>query len=261
MPRDSGESIFAARHQDVSQGPLGKPFLENLEFRGHHLHWILNCLQRTFSLLGLFSKLPSRGSRGSSKCWDLLCLEGSCSQSWERLGLLQDRKTQQPSKQPKNTSKILKNTIFGIFDVFLPYFACGSVFLFCRGPSFSQLKSSSRGSMVSWFEACKTNSPLPKQPPSSTPSSLIQGSTTARDINLHFRRTIFTRFVNSRYPKSLSTWFTMRFFFFFFSGRGGGKRGSPRRREGIGFLLKIPGGGEVLQDGRGRGAGRVSAAN
>ena len=23
MPRDSGESIFAARHQDVSQGPLG----------------------------------------------------------------------------------------------------------------------------------------------------------------------------------------------------------------------------------------------
>ena len=24
LPRDSGESIFAARHQDVSQGPLGK---------------------------------------------------------------------------------------------------------------------------------------------------------------------------------------------------------------------------------------------
>ena len=23
LPRDSGESIFAARHQDVSQGPLG----------------------------------------------------------------------------------------------------------------------------------------------------------------------------------------------------------------------------------------------
>ena len=24
LPRDSGESIFAARHQDVSQGPSGK---------------------------------------------------------------------------------------------------------------------------------------------------------------------------------------------------------------------------------------------
>ena len=24
LPRDSGESIFAARHQDASQGPLGK---------------------------------------------------------------------------------------------------------------------------------------------------------------------------------------------------------------------------------------------
>ena len=24
MPRDSGESIFSARHQDVSQGPLGR---------------------------------------------------------------------------------------------------------------------------------------------------------------------------------------------------------------------------------------------
>ena len=23
LPRDTGESIFAARHQDVSQGPLG----------------------------------------------------------------------------------------------------------------------------------------------------------------------------------------------------------------------------------------------
>ena len=28
LPRDSGESIFAARHQDVSQGPLGSTFLE-----------------------------------------------------------------------------------------------------------------------------------------------------------------------------------------------------------------------------------------
>ena len=27
LPRDSGESIFAARHQDVSQGPLGRLWL------------------------------------------------------------------------------------------------------------------------------------------------------------------------------------------------------------------------------------------
>ena len=26
LPRDSGETIFAARHQSVSQGPLGKDF-------------------------------------------------------------------------------------------------------------------------------------------------------------------------------------------------------------------------------------------
>ena len=26
LPRDSGESIFAARHQDASQGPLGRLF-------------------------------------------------------------------------------------------------------------------------------------------------------------------------------------------------------------------------------------------
>ena len=50
--------------------------------------------------------------------------------------------------------------------------------------------------------------------------------------------------------------------FYFFSAWGGG-RGSPRRREGreeSRFLLKIPGGGG-LQEGRGGGAGRVSAAN
>ena len=40
---------------------------------------------------------------------------------------------------PQNREKIRqtysKNTIFGIFCVFLPYFACGGVFLFCTGPS------------------------------------------------------------------------------------------------------------------------------
>ena len=56
------------------------------------------------------------------------------------------------------------------------------------------------------------------------------------------------------------TWWTFRIFFIF-SARGGGRE-SPRRREGGGgeVLLKIPGGGG-LQDGRGRGAGRVSVAN
>ena len=50
----------------------------------------------------------------------------------------------------------------------------------------------------------------------------------------------------------------------YFSVRGGG-RGSPRRQEGgggrWGFLLKIPGEGGGVEEGRGRGAGRVSAAN
>ena len=52
--------------------------------------------------------------------------------------------------------------------------------------------------------------------------------------------------------------------FVFFSARGGG-RGTPRLRDGwgVGFFIEIPGrvGGGALQDGRGRGAGRVSAAN
>ena len=51
--------------------------------------------------------------------------------------------------------------------------------------------------------------------------------------------------------------------FYFFSARGGG-RGSPRRRPGGGdggsFFIEKPRRGG-LQDGRGREAGRVSAAN
>ena len=40
--------------------------------------------------------------------------------------------------------------------------------------------------------------------------------------------------------------------FYFFSARGGGKRGSARRQEGGDrFLLKIPGGGGVFQEGEG----------
>ena len=43
-----------------------------------------------------------------------------------------------PQNSPKIHQKYSKNTIFGILGVFLSYFACGGVFLFCRGPSFSQ---------------------------------------------------------------------------------------------------------------------------
>ena len=43
-----------------------------------------------------------------------------------------------PQNRPKIHQKYSKNTIFSIFGIFFPYFACGGVFLFCRGPSFSQ---------------------------------------------------------------------------------------------------------------------------
>ena len=36
-----------------------------------------------------------------------------------------------PQNRAKKHEKYQKNTIFGIFGVFLPYFACGGVFLFC----------------------------------------------------------------------------------------------------------------------------------
>ena len=57
------------------------------------------------------------------------------------------------------------------------------------------------------------------------------------------------------------SWWTFRIFFIF-SARGRG-RGSPLRQEGagVGFLLKIPGGGGVFSHEGGGGAGRVSAGN
>ena len=48
-------------------------------------------------------------------------------------------------------------------------------------------------------------------------------------------------------------------YFLFFSARGRG-RGSLGRQGGVFFLLKIPGGGGVCQEG-GEGAGRVSAGS
>ena len=44
-----------------------------------------------------------------------------------------------PQNSPKIHQKYSKNTVFGIFGVFLPYFGCGGV---CRGPSFSQGENS-----------------------------------------------------------------------------------------------------------------------
>ena len=48
-------------------------------------------------------------------------------------------------------------------------------------------------------------------------------------------------------------WWTFRIFFNFFL-LGEGEGGSPRRQEGIGFLLKIPGGGGCFRGG-GEGPG------
>ena len=42
LPRDSGESIFAARHQDVSQGPLGSDFKSHVKGRANHEVHIVN---------------------------------------------------------------------------------------------------------------------------------------------------------------------------------------------------------------------------
>ena len=50
-----------------------------------------------------------------------------------------------PQNSPKKHQKYSNNTIFGIFGVFLSYFARGGVFLFCRGPSFLQ-------GMASWTD-------------------------------------------------------------------------------------------------------------
>ena len=65
---------------------------------------------------------------------------------------------------------------------------------------------------------------------------------------------LFLHFLLEIRSSIISAWWTFRIFFFFGSGRG---RGSPRRQEGggVGFLLKIPGGGVLPgEGGGGRGA-------
>ena len=56
-----------------------------------------------------------------------------CLTTGEKLGPLQNRKMPSQAKQGKNTPKIQKIAFSSIFDVFLSYFACGGIFLFCRG--------------------------------------------------------------------------------------------------------------------------------
>ena len=57
--------------------------------------------------------------------------------NWEGWGPLQDRKTQQDSakRRQKYKKHDFRHYFLGIFALF----ACGGVFLFCRGPSFSQV--------------------------------------------------------------------------------------------------------------------------
>ena len=72
---------------------------------------------------------------------------------WERVGPLQNRKTQQPIVQTytKNTQK---NRIWGIFLAFSPYSASGAIFLFSRGPTFSQPEPQR---LFLKNDACRTN--------------------------------------------------------------------------------------------------------
>ena len=51
LPQDSGESIFAARHQDVSQGPLGLKcrFVRDIEWRDTVRSLIVTYLPIIFS--------------------------------------------------------------------------------------------------------------------------------------------------------------------------------------------------------------------
>ena len=67
----------------------------------------------------------------------------------------------------------------------------------------------------------------------------------------------------SPYLTTQTPWWTFRKFFIFFFLVGEGGKGSPRRREGRGrfFIEKARRGGGLSRRGKGRGAGRVSAAN
>ena len=59
---------------------------------------------------------------------------------WESLGPLQNRKTPRTSKIGQTYVKMPQIFDFGYFGCILVLFACGGVFLFCRGPSSSQVK-------------------------------------------------------------------------------------------------------------------------
>ena len=70
FPRDSGESIFAARHQDVSQGPLGgenqrqKWGVSNLQIQPHTAESPIHC----HVIRGGHPTMGSRSNLFHSKC-------------------------------------------------------------------------------------------------------------------------------------------------------------------------------------------------
>ena len=66
----------------------------------------------------------------------LICLLLSWVFFGKRLAPYRIGKHSNAQNRAKIDQKYTKNMIFCIFGVFLPYFACGAVVIFCRGPSF-----------------------------------------------------------------------------------------------------------------------------
>ena len=60
--------------------------------------------------------------------------------NWEELAPYRIGK-HSPENRAEIHQKYTKNEIWGIFGVFLPFFASGAIFLFSRGPTFSQFKN------------------------------------------------------------------------------------------------------------------------
>ena len=95
--------------------------------------------QRRHAILRIFPTLPStaKGCRGpNTVSMSLIQMHPLIGKD---LTLYRIGKHSNPQNRPKIRKKdTQKKWIFGIFGVFFSYFACGAVFLFCRGPSFSQ---------------------------------------------------------------------------------------------------------------------------
>ena len=63
MSRDNGETIFALRHQDVSQGPLGWYFEFPWSFLTRKIPWCFECFQLFFSVFPGFFSAVERGKK------------------------------------------------------------------------------------------------------------------------------------------------------------------------------------------------------